>query len=249
VETALLETTNYATNVDYSGVALEAGDQSTWVSRDVEMKLLVDLVYILQGINGKHIRFDPRSESYVVDPALMLKPSIKDIVFCICELGWLYCRVSDYIKAVVAPNSDIPGLVVQAFCYGLQEELGDYFRLLAVLEQELRRPSSTLNLPRDSRSSGGGLSGGAGAAGRDASIQAVDTREYTSPTGILAAHQAASSESASGLTLLRLRAWMQDPVERMCLMARLVDSARSVPHVSSRISQKVKLSINQSHNY
>ena len=32
-------------------------------------------------------------------------------------------------------------------------------------------------------------------------------------------------KGASGLTLLRLRAWMQEPMDRMCMMARLVDSA------------------------
>lgn len=35
----------------------------------------------------------------------------------------------------------------------------------------------------------------------------------------------ASGKGTSGLTLLRLRAWMQEPLERMCLMARLVDGA------------------------
>ena len=33
------------------------------------------------------------------------------------------------------------------------------------------------------------------------------------------------ANATSGLTLIRLRAWMQEPLDRMCIMARLVDSA------------------------
>eukprot|EP01035_Chromulina_nebulosa_P017803 gene17803-23411_t len=32
------------------------------------------------------------------------------------------------------------GLLAQAFSFAIQEELHDYYRLLAVLEQELNRP-------------------------------------------------------------------------------------------------------------
>ena len=64
--------------------------------------------------------------------------TVKDTVLCLCELGWLYSKVSTYIssceKATVSR-----GLAVQAFTYALQEELHDYYRLLAVLEQELAR--------------------------------------------------------------------------------------------------------------
>ena len=38
-------------------------------------------------------------------------------------------------------------------------------------------------------------------------------------------HKASTASGTSGLTLLRLRAWMQEPMERMCLMAKLVDAA------------------------
>ena len=34
-----------------------------------------------------------------------------------------------------------------------------------------------------------------------------------------------NNNGTSGLTLLRLRAWMQEPLDRMCLLARLVDAA------------------------
>ena len=41
-----------------------------WISPDTEVKLLKDLIYIFQGISGRHIRLDPRTESYIIDPSL-----------------------------------------------------------------------------------------------------------------------------------------------------------------------------------
>jgi hypothetical protein len=109
-----------------------------------------------------------------------------------------------------------------------------------VLEQELQGPSSAV------AASGKGQ-------GQQAGRMAfpIDTKDYhnhrTGASGSSNMHQTNGSssgggsssssssrgannlhsngKSTSGLTLLRLRAWMQDPIERMSLMARLVDSA------------------------
>ena len=54
-----------------------------------------------------------------------------------CEIGWLYNRITKYIAKV--EKTAINGLVSQSFGYSIQEELHDYYRLLAVLEQELGR--------------------------------------------------------------------------------------------------------------
>jgi hypothetical protein len=48
------------------------------------------------------------------------------------------CKVSTYIQSCEKATVS-KGLVVQAFSFSLQEELHDYYRLLAVLEQELAR--------------------------------------------------------------------------------------------------------------
>ena len=93
----------------------------------------------------------------------------------------LFARVQAYVQR--AETDRFRGLVVHALGFALQEELHDYYRLLAVLEQELGRRTKAL---RDSKGRSAGL---------------------------------------VGLTLLRLRVWVQEPLERMHLMARLVDSA------------------------
>jgi len=146
-----------------------------WVSPEVESLLLQDLLFIFQGIAGRHIKYEPRSEQYVIDPSLGVREAVRDTVLCLCELGWLYSKVAAYVQKA---EKDTKGVVVQAFGFALQQELHDYFRLLAILEAEV------------SKERGGG---GAG--------------------------------EANGLTLLRLRAWMSEPLERLFLMARLVEGA------------------------
>ena len=147
-----------------------------WISPETEAMLLQDLIFVFQGIAGRHIRYDPRSEQYVVDPALQLRDPARDTVLCLCELGWLYGKVHAYMQRA---ERETRGLVVQAFGFALQQELLDYYRLLSILESEASRDSE----------------------GRD------------------------TEREASGLTLLRLRAWMQEPLERLFLMARLVEGA------------------------
>jgi Gamma tubulin complex component N-terminal len=151
---------------------------------------------LLKGIGGRHIKYDPHSENYVIDPSLNLQIPVRDTVLCLCELGWLYTKVSSYIQSCEKAQVS-RGLAVQAFSFALQEELHDYYRLLAVLEQELARKVLAKDTPPTTEAS------------NDSSkwVESVD------PKG------------TSGLTLLRLRAWMQEPMDRMCLMARLVDSA------------------------
>lgn len=73
-----------------------------------------------QGISGKHIKFDSKTESYLLDPALGLNASVRDTVLCMCELGWLYNRVAGYLQSSLASSADTKGVVVQAFGFALQ---------------------------------------------------------------------------------------------------------------------------------
>lgn len=49
-----------------------------------------------------------------------MQPTVRDIVLCICELGWLFNRISDYLKVIFTGSTDSKGLVVQAFGFALQ---------------------------------------------------------------------------------------------------------------------------------
>lgn len=89
------------------------------------------------------------------------------MTLCLCELGWLFSKVDGYVQSVLRDNLHLHnGLIVQAFAFALQDELHDYYRLLAVLEQECVRKSET------------------------------------------------SLDASKGLTLIRLRTWLHEPIER-----------------------------------
>ena len=130
-------------------------------------------------------------------------------VLSMCELGWLYNKVDSYITKVEGPNHS-KGLIAQAFGFSLQEELSDYFRLLTVLEGELLRTAHYIvnNEEKETKKKLKVHDAGNNNIGNDEKEE--DEEEKFDPS--------------SGLTLLRLRAWMLEPIERMCLLARLVNA-------------------------
>ncbi|KAE8674282.1 Gamma-tubulin complex component 3 [Hibiscus syriacus] len=78
-----------------------------------EEVLVKDVLYACQGIDGKKL----------------------------CELGWLFRKVKGYISQSMGgfPAEDV-GTVGLAFCTALQDELSEYYKLLAVLEAQSMNP-------------------------------------------------------------------------------------------------------------
>jgi len=152
-----------------------------------------------QGIDGTHIKFSAELDSFVTNPALHLPPATRDLVAQLCEMGWLFQKVA---KFVGGSHHAQRGLMAQALCASLEEDLSDYYRLIAVLETQL-----------DSDGTGGGF-GGAHGPGSASSVGAG---------GGSALHG-----GGSGLTLRRLSVWAADPLERLRLMAVLADSCEGV---------------------
>jgi hypothetical protein len=92
----------------------------------------------------------------------------------------------------------------------MQEELHDYYRLLAVLEQELQITAKTGILSaayQDERR----------LVQRPEDLQSHRRHRSNAETGKVEATGSSAVEGdagAPGLTLLRLRAWLQEPIER-----------------------------------
>ena len=182
-------------------------DALFWVNQDDENKLIRDLLFIFQGISGTFIKYDTRSAQYIIDPTLGVPIPVQDTVYSLCELGWLYSRIHEYIHKA---ERDQCGVVVQAFCFAMQAELHDYYRLLSILDKELSDRSNVSSSSSSSSSSGSRSNKNGASASASVGVD----------VGL-----GSSAEGPSGLTLVRLRAWMQEPLERMMLLARLVDSA------------------------
>lgn len=91
----------------------------------------------------------------------------------------------------------------------LQEELHDYYRLLAVLEQEARRTSAALI---------SGIESGEAPLHVVSNKHSGGNRHTSSTTAgggpLSSGVEMDAGGGTSGLTLLRLKAWMQEPIER-----------------------------------
>eukprot|EP01138_Halocafeteria_seosinensis_P009649 gb/GECG01009860.1/.p1 GENE.gb/GECG01009860.1/~~gb/GECG01009860.1/.p1 ORF type:complete len:1022 (+),score=109.43 gb/GECG01009860.1/:1-3066(+) len=102
-----------------------------------EQLLLRDLLYVFQGIDGKYIKFNTKTDRFELAVGSEDIPgNTKHLVGVLSEVGWLYKRASEAINSQME-NIDTLGTTVQSFCSCLQMELDDFFRLLAVLESQL----------------------------------------------------------------------------------------------------------------
>lgn len=97
-----------------------------------EAALLREIIYIFQGIEGKVIKLDQSNDAYRIDSKLGVPRAVRDLVNKLAELGWLFRKIRKYLDAHAGDKA--MGLVGQSFCAALQQELTEYYRLLAVLE-------------------------------------------------------------------------------------------------------------------
>lgn len=121
-----------------------------------EEALVTDVLYACQGVDGKHVRFNAEIDRYALSDSVRVPRATKSMVHKLCELGWLFRKVSGYIRQSMDrfPAEDV-GTVGQAFCSALQDELSEYYKLLAVLEAQSSNP---IPLVSESASSGNYLS-------------------------------------------------------------------------------------------
>ncbi|KAI8150176.1 Spc98 family-domain-containing protein [Fennellomyces sp. T-0311] len=107
-----------------------------------ESALLRDLIFIFQGIDGQYIKYDSGTGEYVMDSQANVPQPTKDLVYRLTEVGWLYQRIQSFIRPRF--NDPSTGLVAQSFCFALQHELTDYYKLIAVLEAQIEKQTSTV---------------------------------------------------------------------------------------------------------
>ncbi|KAK6149238.1 hypothetical protein DH2020_016763 [Rehmannia glutinosa] len=106
-----------------------------------EVVLVRDVLYACQGIDGKYVKFDEKADAYVLPELIKVPRATRIMVRKLSELGWLFRKVKGYITESMDrfPAEDV-GTVGQAFCAALQDELSQYYKLLAVLEAQSMNP-------------------------------------------------------------------------------------------------------------
>ncbi|XP_070574424.1 gamma-tubulin complex component 3 homolog [Ptychodera flava] len=102
-----------------------------------EPVLLRDVIYALQGINGRLLKQDSSGQGFTLDPNVGVMRPYRDLVRKISELGWLYMKVRKYVDDRSTDRAF--GLVGQSLCAALQQELTEYYKLIAVLESQLQQ--------------------------------------------------------------------------------------------------------------
>lgn len=152
-----------------------------------EPMLVRDVVFAMQGIDGQFIKFDKSVDGYMVERGHGVAAPTRDLVRRICEAGWLYRKISGAVRNMTESKRSL-GMVVQGLAAGLQAELSEYYRLVAVLQAQ----------------SSGDVRG------------LGDKLSHHQSVGHRAA--AASHHSApQPLTLRRLLVWVQEPIARSLL--------------------------------
>lgn len=121
-----------------------------------ERTLLRDVIYLLQGINGHHVRFEEVRQTPIHDPGVIssnrkgedLEPMIKvtfvedgvgsipaptrHLLHRLAEPGKHCKRITSFVRAQAMKEE--AGRIMQSFCRFLDEELENYYRLIVRIE-------------------------------------------------------------------------------------------------------------------
>eukprot|EP00210_Caulerpa_lentillifera_P002528 g2425.t1 len=126
-----------------------------------EMILVHDVLFICQGIDGKHIKFNPTSSAssfVLLDPKLKISSPVYSLILSLCELGFLFKKIQHFASTTCSDftlgrvmdideeteSSLVTSFTSQAFSYAIQKELSEYYRLMAVLESQATKPEGNL---------------------------------------------------------------------------------------------------------
>ena len=85
-----------------------------------ESDIVRDLLYVFQGIEGKLIQFSFAEDAFILQHSLMVSPSTRKIVNELCELGWLFKKVNDWVtrNGGDSSNSSV-NQVTQSLCFAV----------------------------------------------------------------------------------------------------------------------------------
>lgn len=118
-----------------------------------EAELMRDIIYLLQGINGKYVGFEdvllPASNEmgetreaerivkvkFSQDSEHLISHPTKHLIHRVAELGRLYKRIDEFHHQF--SHKEGTGLIMQSLCHFVSSELTDYYRLVAILEAQM----------------------------------------------------------------------------------------------------------------
>ncbi|CDW82197.1 gamma-tubulin complex [Stylonychia lemnae] len=133
---------DYLKNMRYNSISGEINEDT----------IVRDLIYVFQGIQGQHIQYSMLEDSFILSPSCIVSPSTRKIINELCELGWLFKKVYEWLSRNQETQSHI-NQVTQSLTFAIQSELTEYYRLIAILESQKTKysqedPANYLNLKK-----------------------------------------------------------------------------------------------------
>lgn len=102
------------------------------ISEDV---LVQDLIYSFQSVEGKILKLDS-SYGFQIDPVAKINRSQKQAVLRLSELGYLHNVVRKGLERMSVAGA---GRVADSFVAALHKELSEYYRFIAIMQEEVNR--------------------------------------------------------------------------------------------------------------
>ncbi|XP_070157516.1 gamma-tubulin complex component 3 [Polyergus mexicanus] len=107
------------------------------ISEDV---LVQDLIYSFQSVEGKILKLDS-SYGFQIDPVAKINRSQKQAVLRLSELGYLHNVVRKGLERMSVAGA---GRVADSFVAALHKELSEYYRFIAIMQEEVNRSQNQM---------------------------------------------------------------------------------------------------------
>lgn len=120
-----------------------------------ESILVRDLVFVLQGLDGQHFKYNAQTDRYELPESANVPRPRRILSHRIAELGALFSKVRQYLTKTQVSHSRASsqlGLIAQSFREGIAEEIVSYYRMISVLETQVNlasTPAHTKNSGED----------------------------------------------------------------------------------------------------
>ena len=134
-------------NIEKKNLSPIIVDSSKTTQLITEKEIINDLMFVFQGINGHYILYDVKKDSFILNQYIPFKEEIIDIIGELCELGWLYKNVSNYLTFF--NQSNIPSQFIQSFTYAIQNELNEYYKLISFFKKKNNQNYLDNSAPND----------------------------------------------------------------------------------------------------
>ncbi|XP_053594050.1 gamma-tubulin complex component 3 homolog [Microplitis demolitor] len=106
-----------------------------------ESVLVQDLIYSFQGIEGKILKLDS-NYGFQLDSSVEINRSHKQSVLRLSELGYLHNVVRKGLERMSMAGA---GRVADSFVASFHKELSEYYRFIAIIQEQVNRTNSNNN--------------------------------------------------------------------------------------------------------